>query len=146
MNRDFQRFNSSKISNLQNISFKNVQRQNVFQAILSIPFSFWAPPTHNEMMTHLALYIFRPSSSSLPTAYVVRREGNVFTCVCPSIHPSNCLSTLGGGVPQPGPGWGWYPSQGGTQWGVPHLRYPPLDLAGGVGWGVPLPPPRRTWP
>ena len=33
----------------------------------------------------------------LPTAYVVRREGNVLTRVCPSIHPSICLSTPKGG-------------------------------------------------
>ena len=35
----------------------------------------------------------------LPPAYVVRREGNVLTRVCPSIHPSICLSTGGGRVP-----------------------------------------------
>ena len=63
----------------------------------------------------------------LPTAYVVRREGNVFTRVCPSIHQSVCPHR--GGYPsqvQPG----GYPCQG-----VPHLRYPPSDLAG----GYPLP-------
>ena len=32
----------------------------------------------------------------LPPAYVVRREGNVLTRVCPSIHPSICLSMEGG--------------------------------------------------
>ena len=32
----------------------------------------------------------------LPPAYVVRREGNVLTRVCSSIHPSICLSTEGG--------------------------------------------------
>ena len=55
--------------------------------------------------------------SLLPTAYVLRREGSVLTCVCPSVCPH-----LGG-----------YPS-----WGVPHLRYPLSDLAKGVPcWGVP---------
>ena len=36
--------------------------------------------------------------SSLPPAYVVRREGNVLTCICPSIHQSVCPRE-GGGVP-----------------------------------------------
>ena len=75
-------------------------------------------------------------SPLLPPAYVVRREGNVLTRVCPSI----CLSTRGGGthipqcfatfprmpwgsrggVPWPGgyPGWGGYPGRGGYPgWG-----------------------------
>ena len=34
----------------------------------------------------------------LPPAYVVRREGNVLTCVCPSIHQSVCPQ---GGYPYP---------------------------------------------
>ena len=111
-----------------------------------------------------------PSKSEfLPTAYVVRREGYVLTRVCPSVCPH-----LGGGVPQPGPDGGVYPSQGDTPlWvppvgpghggtpagGVPHLRYPLSDLAGGYptlgtppvgpGWGVPLlggTPPRVPLP
>ena len=53
----------------------------------------------------------------LLTAYVVRREGNVLTRVCPSF----CLSTPGGG--------------GGG--GGSHLGYPPSDLAGGGGGGYP---------
>ena len=61
----------------------------------------------------------------LPTAYVVRREGNVLTRVCPSFR----LSTPRG-VPWPGPG-----RKGGTparsSW-VPHLGYSPSDLAGGT--------------
>ena len=102
--------------------------------------------------------------SYLPTAYVVWREGNVFTRVCSSIHSSFCLSTpriggyysqvqMGGGVPQPGPG-GRYPCWGYPTSGTPHRTWPggtpaegpcpggtpprvhPLsDLAGG---GVPL--------
>ena len=64
----------------------------------------------------------------LPTAYVVRREGNVLTRVCPLF----CLSTPGGGTLARSR-QGWYPSQ--VQLGgypcreVPHLRYPPSDLA-----------------
>ena len=69
----------------------------------------------------------------LPTAYVVRREGNVLTRVCPSF----CLSTpgVGGtpvrsrqGVPLPGPGRGVpLPGSGDTPAGwVPHLDYPPI--------------------
>ena len=34
----------------------------------------------------------------LPPAYIVRREGNVLTCVCPSIHQSVCPQ---GGYPYP---------------------------------------------
>ena len=70
----------------------------------------------------------------LPTAYVVPREGNVFTRVCPSIHPSICLSTSGGvprpgpggGVPQPGPAGG-YPC-GGTPPQVPPVRPGRVEL------------------
>ena len=47
----------------------------------------------------------------------VRREDNVFTRVCPSIHPSIRLS-MGGGVPQPGPA-------GGVPWPGPEGLYPP---------------------
>ena len=63
----------------------------------------------------------------LLTAYIVRREGNVSTCVCPSI----CLSTGGYpiwpvGVPQPG-----------SAGGIPHLvRGVPQS---GPDWGVPQP-------
>ena len=80
----------------------------------------------------------------LPTAYIVRREGNVFTRVCPSIH----LFVHGGYPGQVQPGGG-YPSQ--VQLGVPHLRYPPVrpgqevPLLGvphlgypiRIGWGYP---------
>ena len=64
---------------------------------------------------------------SLPTAYVVRPEGNVFTRVCPSIHPSVCPHR-GGGTPARSRqgGVGGYPSQvqaGGTPMGY-HLGYP----------------------
>ena len=110
---------------------------------------------------------------SLPTAYVVRREGNVFTRVCPSI-----ILSVHGGVPWPGPAGGGYPSQvqvggggtpsvlaGGTPArGVLHLGYSPSDLARGIpllGGGTPpwIPPrsdlargyptlgtPHQTWP
>ena len=62
--------------------------------------------------------------SLLPTAYVVRRKGNVFTCVCPSIHPSVCPQ---GGTPARSSWQGGTParsSQGGTPtrgsaWGTP---------------------------
>ena len=56
-------------------------------------------------------------SASLPTAYVVRREGYVLTRVCPSV----CLSHLGyppsdlakGGTPAGGGGGvGGYPTSG----------------------------------
>ena len=63
----------------------------------------------------------------LPTAYVVRREGNVLTRVCPSF----CLSTPGGVYPGQVQ-VGGYPCQG-----VPHLWYPPSDLAGGTPPRVP---------
>ena len=62
----------------------------------------------------------------LPTAYVVRREGNVLTRVCPSF----CLSTPGGrypgqieagGVPQPGPARGDTPAGGYPCRGYPTL-------------------------
>ena len=107
----------------------------------------------------------------LPTAYVVRREGNVFTRVCPSIHPSVCPHWLGGGVPQPGPDGRGVPQPGpdggplprgyptlGTPhwtwpgvpwWGVSHLRYPPSDLVRGYpNWGYPTlgtPPIESGW-
>ena len=44
---------------------------------------------------------FQEMSMFLPPAYVVRWEGNVLTCVCPSIHLSICLSTGGTGYPYP---------------------------------------------
>ena len=45
----------------------------------------------------------------LPPVYVVRREGNVLTRVCPSIP----LSVHSGGVPRPGlDGWGGVPRPG----------------------------------
>ena len=92
----------------------------------------------------------------LPPAYVVRREGNVLTRVCPSI----CLSTGGGypypimlcnisqnamgqpgGVPcqvQPGGGVPWwgggeYPARGGIPW----RGYP--GRGGTLAGGVPCP-------
>ena len=93
-------------------------------------------------------------------------EGHVLTRVCPSI----CLSTPGGGVPQPGPAGG-YPDGGGyptsgtpvrpgqgvphlgyTHWTwlrVPHLRYPLLDLDGGVpclGYPPPIGPDQGGYP
>ena len=88
--------------------------------------------------------------SFLPTAYVVRREGNVFTRVCPSIHQSVCPHLGRGGTPAQGgtpprvspvrPGWGWgVPPQSDLAGGTPAGGYPtsgpPLsDLPGG---GVP---------
>ena len=64
--------------------------------------------------------------ASLPTAYVVRREGYVLIRVCPSLCPHlggeypSQVQPGGGGVPQPGSG-----GDGGTparsRWGVPQL-------------------------
>ena len=87
----------------------------------------------------------------LLTAYAVRREGNVFTRVCPSIHSSVCPQGDYPGQVQPGGGYpqwgvplpGGFPCWGYPCWtGLPHLRYPPSDLAGWRGtpvrssWGV----------
>ena len=86
----------------------------------------------------------------LPPAYIVRREGNVLTRVCPSIHPSINLSIHRGEYPypimlcnisqnamgQPG-GYPARSSWGGTlaglypAWGVPCLGG---TLPGGVPW------------
>ena len=98
----------------------------------------------------------------LLTAYVVRWEGNVFTCVCPSI----CLSTPGG-VPWPGPGgggggilaksrWERCPTSGtppvGPGQGVPNRGYPTMATPirpgrGGTLTGVPhLGYPHQNWP
>ena len=83
------------------------------------------------------------ATSFLPTVCIVRREGNVFTRVCPSIHPSICPQ---GGTParggsQPGPA-GRYPTSGTPLSGVPpppsHFwcqGYPPARS----DRGVPLP-------
>ena len=75
----------------------------------------------------------------LPTAYVVRREGNVFTRVCPSIH----LSVHRGGTPPDQVGGG-YPSQvqpGGTparsSWGLPHLARGVPQSGSAWGGGTP---------
>ena len=91
----------------------------------------------------------------LPTAYAVRREGNVFTRVCPSIHPSVCPHR--GGDPARCSRWGGgggYPSQvqaGGTparsrwEWGTwpgPGGGYPSQVQAGGT---PPQVPPHQTW-
>ena len=83
-----------------------------------------------------SLMEFSISFQLLPPAYVVRREGNVLTRVCPSIHPSVCPQ---GGTP---PGLeGGYPTQvriRGVPWpgldgGVPKVGYPlPRQ-----GWGTP---------
>ena len=90
--------------------------------------------------------------------FVVRREGNVFTCVCPSIHPSICLSTGGRGVPWSGPAGGGgvtqsgpargvpyqgipsgggYPTRGATLTGGPTRGVPPARSKWGIPWGVP---------
>ena len=94
---------------------------------------------------------------SLPTAYVVRREGYVRSTtgrLCFDSCLSFGLSTPGGG----GTLMGGYPTSGSPhspsdltgrvpQWGVPHLRYPPLlDLAGGVPHLRYPPLSCRTWP
>ena len=73
----------------------------------------------------------------LPTAYVVRREGNVFTRVCPSIHPSVCPQVRGT-LARSSRGGGGYPSQVQLRGTPPWVNHPP-DLAGGTpaGWGVP---------
>ena len=68
----------------------------------------WYPiplTSHQSGILHCLIFTENRKTTS-STAYVVRREGNVLTCtffsVCPSIHPSICLSTLirtWGGVP-----------------------------------------------
>ena len=66
----------------------------------------------------------------LPTAYVVRREGNVLTHVCPSFCPPQVICI------RPGWGGGGTPAGGVTPPWVPPL----LDLAGGgtpAGGGIP---------
>ena len=72
----------------------------------------------------------------LPTAYVVRREGNILTRVCPSVSPHLR------GVPEPGPDEGRWGTQRGylpTQTRVPPIRpdrgYPMGD--GIQGWVTP---------
>ena len=49
----------------------------------------------------VSLILFAEQPVFLPPAYVVRREGNVLTRVCPSIHPSINLSVHRGGYPYP---------------------------------------------
>ena len=72
-----------------------------------------------------------PSVLSLPPAYVVRREGTVFTGVCPH------LGGGGGQYPKVGtPGQGRYPQPG--QDGVPQGKYPPSKV------GTPWPGQRGT--
>ena len=88
---------------------------------------------------HTILYL----SLFLPPAYVVRREGNVLTRVCPSIclstgglpishnalqHFPEChgADTWGGTLPGPGGGGGGYPARSS------HVGYPPH-------------PPARSW-
>ena len=85
----------------------------------------------------------------LATAYVVWREGNDLTRVCPSIHPSVCPQLGGGGVPKPGPG-GEYPSQvqpGGYPTGVPTLGTPHQTWMGYLMGGTPpwVPPIKPGW-
>ena len=119
-----------------------------------------------DLVTRFKVYIFSLSlrfrlgwgtkptinSTLLPTAYVVRREGNVFTRVCPSIHQSVCPHRegvgypsqvqLGGGTPARS-SLGGYPDRGGTQGGIPPHQtwtggYPDQ---GGTRGGVP----HQTW-
>ena len=87
----------------------------------------------------------------LPPAYVVRREGNVLTRVCPSVCPQggvpishNALQhfrechgqPLGGGYPARS-------SWGGPSWGVPSWGGPCQVQLGGVpSWGDPA---RSSW-
>ena len=54
---------------------------------------------HNQMnpfITMLDSFSAKCELSLLPPAYVVRREGNVLTRVCPSIHQSVCPRGRGG--------------------------------------------------
>ena len=79
----------------------------------------------------------------LPPAYVVRREGNVLTPVCVSVHRGGSQAQVQvGGVPGPGPGGGgtWSQVRGGprSRWG----GYPVSGLGGvpglrSEGGGVP---------
>ena len=73
----------------------------------------------------------------LPTVYIVRREGNVFTRVCPSIHPS--VHTQGGGGTLARSSWG-----GGTPPWVPPIR--PGQGGTLTGGTPPQVPPGQTWP
>ena len=89
-------------------------------------------------------------AASLPPAYVVGREGNVLTRVCPSIHPSICPQGVGGGYPYPimlcnisqnamgQPGG--YPARS-SQGGYPgQVQLGGVPWPGGIPcWGVPWP-------
>ena len=61
----------------------------------------------------------RAKSSLLPPAYVVRREGTVFTGVCRKGGGCSTSSQLGGGHPIQLTGGGGYPGQVSGQCGVP---------------------------
>ena len=89
------------------------------------------------MIERKLLYVER----LLPTAFAVQREGNVFTRVCPSIHPSVCprggggypsqvqleggrgypsqVQPWGGGVSRPGPDGGGALARGRPPQGTP---------------------------
>ena len=83
----------------------------------------------------------------LPTAYVVRREGNVFTRVCPSIHQSVCAHLGGGGTPARSSPGGYPLPGGGTpcQESTPPRVTSSVGPAGGGGT-PPRIPPHHTWP
>ena len=89
----------------------------------------------SELCLNDALNLRSSSDANYRHAHVVRREGNVLTRVCPSIHPSVCPYL--GGIPHPGPGRGrGTPAR--SSLGGPHLGYPPWsDLAGGTPPQVP---------
>ena len=80
----------------------------------------------------------------LPTAYVVRREGYVLTCVCPSVYPH-----LGGypdqvqaeGCTLARSRWG-YPDGGYPISSTPHWTWPGGTLTGGT---PPQVQPHQTW-
>ena len=96
---------------------------------------------HPSQLARIQLRVCRLAWSVI-TDRVHSTTGRLCFDSCLSI----CLSTPGGGypsqvqaggVPQPAPAGG-YPMPGGTLTrGVPHLRYPPLDLAGVHQWGYP---------
>ena len=99
-------------------------------SLMLLEFDYYLNLSGRQDTGNLSVFAFFTASGLLPPAYVVRREGNVLTRVCPSI----ILSVHRGGYPYPimlcnisqnamGQPGGGYParfSRGGTlAWGVP---------------------------